>query len=57
MADKLVVERFNSQLNEPTNQDSIRKVTKVVNQRKGKNIIYNFWDLCNKELNVPSLPV
>ena len=42
--------------NEPINQNLI-EVLKVVKPTNKKTLLENFGDLCNKQPNVPSLPV
>ena len=49
------LKRLDAQLNEPTNQNSI-KVLKVVKPTNKKTLLCDFGDLCNKQPNVPSLP-
>ena len=49
------MKRFDTQLNESTNQNS-RKVRKVVKPTNKKTLLQNLGDKCNKQLNVPSLP-
>ncbi len=44
--------RLDNQLNEPTNQNSI-KVPTVVKPTNKKMILQNFGDQCNKQPNVP----
>ena len=49
------MKRLDIQLNEPTNQNSI-KVSKDVNQTNRKMLLQKFGDYCNIQLNVPFHP-
>ena len=47
--------RLDIQLNEPTNQNSI-KASKVIEPMNKKTLLEDFGDQCNKQPNVPSRP-
>ena len=52
---QLVIETFENSTYEPTNQNSIKK-NKVVSQHIRKRYYKTYWDFCNKQPNVTSLP-